>query len=122
METGFDDTGIRILRGALTEAEIDRLAAPIRAAFSAGDYDGFNKDSAYPLPGVYSMGPGNVPLLETLRRIGRARDNILRCYDSWTTEQAHQTAVTSMKHLFGLALVDAIQLDRYVHPDRWWDH
>ena len=57
METGFDETGIRILRGALTEAEVDRLAGPIRAAFSAGDYDGFNKDAAYPAPGVYSMGP-----------------------------------------------------------------
>ena len=57
MKTGFDDTGIRVLRGVLTEAEVDRLAAPIRAAFAAGDYDGFKKDSAYPSPGVYSMGP-----------------------------------------------------------------
>ena len=30
METGFDDTGIRILRGALTEAEIDRRVAYTR--------------------------------------------------------------------------------------------
>ena len=53
METGFDDTGIRVLRGVLTEAEVDRLAGPIRAAFAAGDYDTFREDSAYPLPGVY---------------------------------------------------------------------
>ena len=57
MGTGFDDTGYRVLRGALTEAEVDRLAGPIRAAFAAGEYDGFRQKAAYPSPGVYSMGP-----------------------------------------------------------------
>ena len=57
MKTGFDETGIRILRGVLTETEVDRLAGPIRTAFAAGDYDGFKEGSAYPSPGVYSMGP-----------------------------------------------------------------
>ena len=57
IETGFDETGIRVLRGVLTAAEVDRLAGPIRAAFVSGDYDGFEEDSAYPSPGVYSMGP-----------------------------------------------------------------
>ena len=57
MKTGFDDTGTRVLRGVLKEAEVDRLAGPIRAAFAAGEYDGFNRDAAYPSPGAYSMGP-----------------------------------------------------------------
>ncbi len=57
MGTGFDDTGYRVLRGALTEAEVDRLAGPIRAAFATGEYDGFREEAAYPSPGIYSMGP-----------------------------------------------------------------
>ncbi len=46
-----------VLRGALTAAEVDRLAQPIRAAFEAGDYDSYKADAAYPKPGIYSMGP-----------------------------------------------------------------
>ena len=57
MQTEFDNTGYHVLRGVLTEAEVDRLAGPIRAAFVAGEYDGYKKDAAYPLPGIYSMGP-----------------------------------------------------------------
>ena len=57
MATGFDDIGYHVLRGVLTEAEVDRLAGPIRAAFVGGAYDGFREDAAYPLPGNYSMGP-----------------------------------------------------------------
>ncbi|NKB67941.1 MAG: hypothetical protein GKR89_12845 [Candidatus Latescibacteria bacterium] len=57
MQKEFDTTGYHVLRGALTEAEVDRLAGPIRAAFAAGEYDAFKEGSAYPLPGVYSMGP-----------------------------------------------------------------
>jgi hypothetical protein len=57
MATGFDDVGYHVLRGVLTEAEVDRLARPIRAAFVDGAYDGFRDDAAYPSPGVYSMGP-----------------------------------------------------------------
>lgn len=56
------------------------------------------------------------------KRMGRASDNIMRCYPDWSAERAQRTAVASMEHLFSLALVDAIQLDRYVHPDRWWKH
>ncbi|MDP6700865.1 MAG: phytanoyl-CoA dioxygenase family protein [Candidatus Latescibacteria bacterium] len=57
MQTEFAENGFYVLRGVLTEDEVDRLAGPIRAAFAAGTYDGFNAEAAYPQPGVYSMGP-----------------------------------------------------------------
>ena len=57
MQTQFDETGCHVLRGVLTEAEVDRLADPIRAAFASGEYDGYQKEAAYPSPGIYSTGP-----------------------------------------------------------------
>ncbi len=57
MQTEFEENGYYVLRGILTEDEVDRLAGPIRAAFANGTYDGFKAEAAYPQPGVYSMGP-----------------------------------------------------------------
>ena len=57
MENEFEKNGYVVLRGVLTEAEVDRLAGPIRAAFGKGDYDTFLKGPAYPAPGIHSMGP-----------------------------------------------------------------
>ncbi len=57
MQTEFEENGFYVLRGALTEDEVDRLAGPIRAAFANGTYDNFKAEAAYPQPGVYSMGP-----------------------------------------------------------------
>jgi hypothetical protein len=57
MHSEFEKNGYYVLRGVLTEAQVDRLAAPIRNAFAAGDYDTYEEDSAYPLPGIHSMGP-----------------------------------------------------------------
>lgn len=53
----FEENGYYVLRGVLTEMEVDRLARPIRAAFARGDYDTFRKGPAYPSPGIHSMGP-----------------------------------------------------------------
>jgi ectoine hydroxylase-related dioxygenase (phytanoyl-CoA dioxygenase family) len=53
----FEKNGYYVLRGVLTDAELDRLARPICAAFSAGDYDTYKEGAAYPLPGIHSMGP-----------------------------------------------------------------
>lgn len=62
----FHDTGILILRGCLSPAELDQLAGPQREAYTNLEYDGRDqlKDKAtvYPAPGVYSMGP---KILET---------------------------------------------------------
>lgn len=57
MKNEFEENGYFVLRGVLTEAEVDRLARPVRAAFQRGDYDTFQEGSAYPLPGIHSMGP-----------------------------------------------------------------
>ena len=55
-------------------------------------------------------------------RVARAADNVQRSFPDWTPEQAKKTAINSIKHLFRLALVDAMQMDRYIHPDQWWNH
>ena len=57
VQTEFERDGYFVLRGALTEAEVDRLATPIRSAFAKGEYDGHDPEKAYPTPGIYSMGP-----------------------------------------------------------------
>ena len=57
MQTAFKENGYYVLRGVLSEGEVERLAAPIRAAFANGTYDNFKAEAAYPQPGVYSMGP-----------------------------------------------------------------
>ena len=55
-------------------------------------------------------------------RLTRARDNVQRSFPQWTREQAHRTATDSIKHLFRLALVDAMQMDQFIHPDQWWNY
>jgi hypothetical protein len=57
MKEEFEKNGYYVLRGVLTESEVDRLVGPIHAAFSRGDYDTFEKGPAYPAPGIHSMGP-----------------------------------------------------------------
>ena len=57
MKEEFDKNGYYVLRNVLTNSEVDRLARPIRAAFNSGNYDTFQEGSAYPLPGIHSMGP-----------------------------------------------------------------
>ncbi len=57
VKSEFEENGYFVLRGVLTETEVDRLARPIRAAFVRGDYDTFRKGPAYPSPGIHSMGP-----------------------------------------------------------------
>lgn len=53
----FEEKGFVILRNVLTDAEVERLARPIRASFTRGDYDTVHKGPAYPAPGIHSMGP-----------------------------------------------------------------
>ena len=57
MKEAFERDGYYVLRGVLTEAEVDRLAKPIRASFTRGDYDTLNRGPASPAPGIHSMGP-----------------------------------------------------------------
>ena len=57
MREEFEENGYYVLRGVLTEQEVDRLARPIRKGFDSGDYDSHRGEGVYPEPGVYSMGP-----------------------------------------------------------------
>ena len=56
------------------------------------------------------------------RRTARATGNIMQSFPNWSRARAHATAVASVQHLFRLAVVDAVQMDRYVHPSKWWDY
>ncbi|MCH2135056.1 MAG: lysophospholipid acyltransferase family protein [Phycisphaerales bacterium] len=58
----------------------------------------------------------------TPRRTARATDNVKRSMPHLSDRQAQQLAVDSICHLFRLALMDAMQMDRVIHPDRWWHH
>ena len=56
MRQEFEENGYYVLRGVLTDHEVDQLARPIREAFQQGDYDTLKAGPAYQ-PGVHSMGP-----------------------------------------------------------------
>lgn len=58
----------------------------------------------------------------TPRRTARAVGNVQRSFPHWTPQRTKKVAVESIRHLFRLALVDAMQMDRCIHPDRWWKH
>ena len=85
MKTEFEKNGYYILRNVLTNAEVDRLAKPIRAAFSRGDYDTVQKGPAYPAPGIHSMGP----------RVLEDHPDIAEL------SLAHPTIVAAIQELFG---------------------
>lgn len=85
MQTEFEKNGYHVLRNALTAAEVDRLAGPIRAAFASGGYDAYKADKAYPAPGVYSMGP----------RILQSHPQIA------AVSLAHPAIVAAVEELFG---------------------
>ncbi|MCH9671781.1 MAG: phytanoyl-CoA dioxygenase family protein, partial [Gammaproteobacteria bacterium] len=85
MQNEFETDGYYVLRGVLTEAEVDRLARPIRGAFTDGDYDTFQEDTAYPLPGIHSMGP----------RVLEAHPDIAEL------SLAHPAIVAAVEELFG---------------------
>ena len=57
MKSEFERDGYYVLRGVLTEDEVDRLARPVKNAFTTGNYDTYKEETAYPLPGIHSMGP-----------------------------------------------------------------
>jgi hypothetical protein len=81
----FENNGYLVLRGVLTEAEVDRLARPIRTAFDDGNYDTHREGSAYPSPGIHSMGP----------RILEEHPNLAEL------SLAHPAIVAAIEELFG---------------------
>ena len=88
MQTEFAENGFYVLRGVLTEDEVDRLAGPIRAAFVAGMYDGFNAEVAYPQPGVYSMGPRILADHPEIAEVSLAHPGVVGAVEELFGEQA----------------------------------
>ena len=88
MQTEFAENGFYVLRGVLTEDEVDRLAGPIRTAFAHGKYDGFNAEAAYPQPGVYSMGPRVLADHPEIAEVSLAHPRIIGAVEELFGEQA----------------------------------
>ena len=88
MQTEFAENGFYVLRGVLTEDEVDSLAGPIRAAFASGMYDGFNAEAAYPRPGVYSMGPRVLADHPEIAEVSLAHPGVVGAVEELFGEQA----------------------------------
>jgi phytanoyl-CoA hydroxylase len=84
----FDKNGYYVLRGVLTEDEVDRLSRPIRAAFIDGDYDTYQEDSAYPAPGIHSMGPRVLENHPDIADLSLAHPAIMAAIEELFGEQA----------------------------------
>ena len=52
MQEQFEENGYYVLRGVLTEQEVDRLSKPIRGGFAAREYDSHRGEGVYPQPGI----------------------------------------------------------------------
>ena len=85
MREEFEEHGYYVMRGVLTEAEVDRLAGPIRAGFQNRNYDSHRGEGVYPQPGIYSMGQR---VLETHPEIAEV-------------SLAHPKIIAAIEDLFG---------------------
>ncbi len=88
MQSAFEKDGFFVIRGALTEAEVDRLANPICRAFAAGEYDSHNPEKAYPEPGIYSMGPKILGEHPEIASVSLAHPTIVRAIEELFGEPA----------------------------------
>jgi len=88
MKNTFEKDGYVVLRGAMTEAEVDRVADPICTAFRAGEYDGYKEDAAYPTPGIYSMGPAILAEHPEIAFVSLAHPNIVNAIETLFGEPA----------------------------------
>lgn len=83
--------GLCVLRGALSAAEVDRLARPICGAFRAGDYDEGPSGGGgprYPAPGVYSMGPRVLATHPEVAHVSLAHPRVLAAVEAVLGEEA----------------------------------
>ena len=107
MATGFDDIGYHVLRGVLTEAEVDRLAGPIHAAFVDGTYDGCREDSAYPATGRHTMGPRILETHPEIADLSLAHPAIVGAIESLLGEPATLAQYWSIMRTPGTGVGDA---------------
>ena len=106
MKKEFEENGFYVLRGVLTEAEVDRLAAPIRGAFTAGDYDGYKAEAAYPAPGIYSMGPRILEKHPEIAEISFAHPAIVNAIEELFSEPATLAQYWSIMRPPGAGVAD----------------
>ena len=99
MKEEFEKNGYYVLRGVLTEAEVDRLARPIRAAFREGDYDTYHKGPAYPAPGIHSMGPRVLRENPEIAEVSLAHPAIVDAIETLFGEPATLAQYLSLIHI-----------------------
>ena len=88
MKEEFEKNGFYVLRGVLTNQDVERLSTPIRAAFRRGDYDTFHKGPAYPAPGIHSMGPRVLDKHPEIAEVSLAHPAILEAVEGLFGEPA----------------------------------
>ncbi|MEE2933004.1 MAG: phytanoyl-CoA dioxygenase family protein [Pseudomonadota bacterium] len=88
MKEDFEKNGFHVLRGVLTNQDVERLSTPIRAAFCKGDYDTFHKGPAYPAPGIHSMGPRVLDKHPEIAEVSLAHPAILAAVEELFGEPA----------------------------------
>ena len=88
MRQEFEENGYYVLRGVLTDHEVDQLARPIREAFQQGDYDTLKAGPAYPAPGVHSMGPRVLAEQPQLADLSLAHPKIVAAIEELFGEEA----------------------------------
>ena len=106
MKKEFEENGFYVLRGVLTEAEVDRLAAPIRGAFTAGDYAGYKAEAAYPAPGIYSMGPRILEKHPDIAEVSFAHPAIVNAIEELFSEPATLAQYWSIMRPPGAGVAD----------------
>jgi ectoine hydroxylase-related dioxygenase (phytanoyl-CoA dioxygenase family) len=84
----FEADGYYVLRSVLSEGEVDRLARPIQAAFTNGDYDTYREESAYPMPGIHSMGPRVLEQHPEIAELSMAHPAIIKAVEDLFGEEA----------------------------------
>ena len=107
MKEEFEKNGYFVLRGVLSEAEVDRLARPIRTAFTQGDYDTYEAGPTYPSPGIHSMGPRVLEAHPDIAELSLAHPAIMAAIEELFGEAATLAQYWSIMRPPGAGLGDA---------------
>ena len=106
MREEFEENGYYVLRGVLTEQEVDRLARPIRKGFDSGDYDSHRGEGVYPEPGVYSMGPRVLEADPEIAEVSLAHPRIVAAIEELFDEPATLAQYWSIMRPPGTGVTD----------------
>ncbi|MEM7363296.1 MAG: phytanoyl-CoA dioxygenase family protein, partial [Pseudomonadota bacterium] len=106
MRAEFEEQGYYVLRGILSEAEVDRLAGPIRAGFEHRDYDSHRGEGVYPQPGIYSMGPRVLETHPEIAEVSLAHPKIISAIEGLFGEPAMLAQFWSIMRPPGAGITD----------------